>query len=123
MQAQYDEIKSLGGELVVFSPELTDVTANLAGKQNLTFPIVRDDGLNIARSFGLVFEVPAEVQSIYQGFGIDLPKNTGHTAWELPMPARFVVDSAGIIQAASVDPDYTKRPEPEETMKVLRSLS
>ena len=39
------------------------------------------------------------------------------------MPARYVIDKAGIVQAADVDPDYTKRPEPEETMAVLRELA
>ena len=39
------------------------------------------------------------------------------------MPARFVVDKTGIIRAADVDPDYTTRPEPSQTMSVLKSLT
>jgi peroxiredoxin len=38
------------------------------------------------------------------------------------MPARFVIDRAGIIRAADVDPDYTVRPEPEATVAVLKTL-
>lgn len=38
------------------------------------------------------------------------------------MPARFVIDRAGIIRQADVDPDYTHRTEPDETVRILRSL-
>ncbi len=38
------------------------------------------------------------------------------------MPARFVIDRAGVIQAAESDPDYTTRPEPEDTLSQLRAM-
>ena len=123
MQAHYEEIKNLGGELVVFSTETNDISNNLATKQKLSFPIVRDDELKISQAFGLAFKLPDGVREIYASFGIDIPKNTGRDAWELPMPARFVVDKDGVIRAADVDPDYTKRPEPEETMAVVRDIA
>lgn len=123
MQAIYTDVRTLGGELVVFSGEKREVSANLANKHGLTFPIVEDGGLKIARSFGLVFTLPDDLKAVYQSFGIDLPKNTGHPAWELPMPARYVVDRAGIIRSAEVDPDYTVRPEPADTLAVLRSVA
>jgi peroxiredoxin len=107
---------------VVFSGETSDVSSGMASKQGLTFPIVADAGLAIARSFGLVFALPDDLKGLYQSFGIDLPKFTGHPRWELPMPARFVVDRSGIIRSAEVDPDYTVRPEPSATLELLRSL-
>ena len=107
----------------MFSPERSEVSKDLAVKQGLTFPIVFDDGLAIAKAFGLAFAVPDDLKAVYQGFGIDLPKNTGRDAWELPMPARFVVDRGGIIRAADVDPDYTVRPEPEATLAALRVIA
>ncbi len=57
---------------------------------------------------------------MYRGFGLDLEKANG--AWTLPMPARFVIDRSGVIRSADVDPDYTRRTEPAETVKVLRTL-
>jgi hypothetical protein len=33
-----------------------------------------------------------------------------------------VIDRAGVIRAVDADPDYTRRPEPAETIEVLRSL-
>jgi peroxiredoxin len=110
-------------ELVVFSGETRDISKQMATKEGLTFPIVQDTGLAIARSFGLVFALPDDLKDLYQSFGNDLPKNTGHPVWELPMPARYVVDRSGIIRSAEVDPDYTVRPEPADTLAVLRSLA
>jgi hypothetical protein len=39
------------------------------------------------------------------------------------MPARDVIDQEGIIRAADVNADYTIRPEPSETVRLLRTLS
>ena len=33
-------------------------------------------------------------------------------AWVLPMPARYVVGTDGVIAYAEVNPDYTRRPDP-----------
>ncbi len=60
---------------------------------------------------------------MYSSFGIDLPASNGDDSWELPLPARIVVDQGGIIQGLDADPDYTRRPEPEATLEVLRGLS
>jgi peroxiredoxin len=94
----------------------------MADKQKLTFPIIQDTGLAIARSFGLAFTLPDDLKAAYQSFGIDLPKNTGHAAWELPMPARFVVAKGGVVRSVEADPDYTVRPEPEDTLALVKSL-
>ena len=107
----------------MFSPERAEVSKDLATKQGLTFPIVHDEGLKISRAFGLAFTVPDDLKAVYQSFGIDLPKNTGHALWELPMPARFVIDRTGIVRKADVDPDYTVRPEAEATLAALRSIA
>ena len=116
-------MRAAGGEIVVFSPETADLSKGLADKQKLAYPIVADDRLAIARSFGLVFTVPDDLKAIYQGFGIDLPKNTGHAAWELPVPSRFVVDRHGIVRAVDADPDYTVRPEATESLAKLKSIA
>jgi len=38
------------------------------------------------------------------------------------MPARYVIDAEGIIRAADVNADYTIRPDPSETVAVLKTL-
>jgi peroxiredoxin len=116
-------VKALGGEIVVFSAERTDISKGMADKQKITYPIVHDAGLAIAGKFGLVFTLPDDLKTAYQSFGIDLPKNTGDPAWELPMPARFVIDRSGIVRAVDADPDYTVRPEPADTLAVVKAIA
>lgn len=108
---------------MVFSSEKPDLSKGMSDKQKLEFPIIYDKGLDIARSFRLAFTLPDDLKAVYQSFGIDLPKNTDHNAWELPVPSRFVIDRMGVIRAVDADPDYTVRPEPSATVAVLRSLS
>lgn len=115
-------MRAVGGEIVVLSAETSDISKGMADKHKLAYPIVADRGLAIARAFGLVFTPPDDLKAVYQGFGIDLPKNTGHAAWELPVPARFVVDRHGIVRAVDADPDYTVRPEATDTLAKLRNM-
>ena len=84
--------------------------------------MLRDFGNQVAEGYGLAFTLPADLQAIYQKFGIDLPKGNGDGTWRLPIPARFVIDRQGIIRAADADPDYTRRPEPSHTVEALKKL-
>jgi peroxiredoxin len=65
LQAVYGEVRALGAELVVLSPELPNFSAEMAAKQGLKFPIVSDHALNIARSFGLAFALPDDLKDVY----------------------------------------------------------
>ena len=84
--------------------------------------MLSDPGNAYAAELGLRFEVAAEVKEIYGGFGIDLPKVNGDDSWTLPIPARLVVDSGGIVRAADIDVDYTRRPEPDKTVADVKAL-
>lgn len=91
-------------------------------KNDLHFDVLSDPGNSIARRFGLVFPIPEDLKRVYLEMKIDLPRYNGDNSWELPMPARFVIDSQGIIRYADFDPDYTTRPDPEETLAALRKM-
>jgi peroxiredoxin len=105
------------------SPELPKFSADLAAKHKLTFPILNDHGFAIAKAFGLAFTLPDDLKDVYLNtFKLDLEARNGEPSWQLPMPARFVIDRGGIIRSAEADPDYTIRPEPEETLAFLKTL-
>ena len=108
----------------MLSPELPHFSADLAGKHKLVFPILNDHGLRIAKSFGLAFTLPEDLKDLYLNtFKNDLAQRNGDPSWRLPLPARFVIDRSGIIRYAEADPDYTVRPEPQETVAILRTLA
>jgi peroxiredoxin len=116
------EIAALGASLVAVSPQLPQHNRELVRSRALGFPILTDRGNAVATQFGLTFTLPDYLRALYATFPLDLAKYNGDASWTLPMPARFVVDRAGIIRSADSDPDYTTRPEPEDTLAVLRAL-
>jgi peroxiredoxin len=77
----------------------------------------------VARRFGIVFTLPADLLETYEGFqhGL-LEKNGKEGACRLPIPATFVLDQHGVIQLAYVDEDYTRRLDPKIVIDKLREL-
>ena len=121
MQTVYGEVRALGAKIVVVSPELPNFSADLARHHKLAFPILNDHGLAIAQAFGLVFTLPDDLKEVYViAFKNELAKRNDEPSWQLPMPARFVIDRGGVIRSAEADPDYTVRPEPGETVAFSR---
>ncbi|MFO1037498.1 MAG: peroxiredoxin-like family protein [Geminicoccaceae bacterium] len=116
------EIEALGGHLVAISPQ-TAVNSRKSKRENkLGFPILSDLGNEVAAAFGLRFDLPDYLVELYRSLGNDLPGFNGEGSWTLPMPGRFVIGSDGVIGYAEVNPDYTRRPEPEDMLPVVRSL-
>lgn len=123
LQKVVPEIIALGGTLVAISPQLPEHNRELIRSRQLTFDVLSDHGNEIAAEFGLRFALPQYLRDLYRTFPLDLEKFNGEASWTLPIPARFVIDAQGIIQAAEADPDYTTRPEPDDTLRALRALA
>lgn len=88
----------------------------------MAFPVLSDPGNAYARQLSLVHGFPEDLKELYLQFGISLPDVNGDESWELPLPARIVVDREGVIRSLKSDPDYTQRPEPSETLEFVKSL-
>ena len=91
-------------------------------EHRLDIPLLRDEGNAYADKLGLRFELPADLAEIYKQFGIDLEVHNGEASWTLPMPARYVIGADGVIRHAAVHADYTRRPEPAETLEAVKAL-
>ena len=117
------EVRALGAQLVVLTPELERYTRALHKKLSLTFDILTDLHLNIAAQFRLVFTLPDYLRDLYKSFGSTLDRFHEEAEYRLPVPARYVIDRQGIIRAADVNADYTARPEPAETLKHFQALA
>jgi peroxiredoxin len=122
LQAVLPEIESLGARLIVLSPQLQEFTKPGAERHKLTFPILTDHDNKVGEAYGLAFRLPDDLIEVYKANGIDLSRHDGDDSWRLSMPARIVIRRDGIVSAAEADPDYTRRPEPETTLAVLRGL-
>ena len=122
MQAVLPEITALGASLIVLSPQLQEFTRKGAEQHKLGYPILTDHGNRVGEAYGLAFRLPDDLFAVYQRIGVDLPRYNGDASWRLSIPARIVIDAQGRIAATEADPDYRFRPEPEETLAVLRRL-
>jgi peroxiredoxin len=122
LQEIHSEVGALGARIVALGPELERYTRNVHKKLNLPFDILTDLHLKTAEQFRLVFVLPDYLRDLYKSFGNSLDRFHDEPGYRLPVPARYVIDKERIIRAADVNADYTIRPEPSETVKVLRAL-
>lgn len=120
LQQALQEFQALGASLVAISPQ-NPVNSRKSVRQNsLDFPILSDPHNAVAAAFGLRFEMQDYLVELYKSLKNDLPAFNGDPSWTLPMPARYVVGQDGTILYAEVNPDYTRRPEPEDMLPALR---
>ena len=122
LQAIDSQVRELGAQIVALSPELERYTRNVHRRLNLTFDILTDVHLKTAEQFRLVFVLPDYLRELYKSFGNTLDRFHDESEFRLPMPARYVIDKEGIIRATDVNADYTIRPDPSETVRLLRTL-
>ena len=122
-QAVLPEMKQHNATLVAISPELPDNSLSFQEKNELGYEVLSDVGNHVARDFGLVFRLDdAAVDVFKNSFNLFLPERNGEDSWELPIPATYVIYQDGVIALAFVEPDYTKRVEPDALIETLAAL-
>jgi peroxiredoxin len=122
IEAAANEIRGFGASLVAISPQTPPNSRRSQRENKLSFPILSDHAGMVANMFGLRFRLPDHLIEVYKQFGVDLAVHNGEPSWTLPMPSRYIIGRDGTIAYAEVNPDYTRRPDPEELLPVLRRL-
>lgn len=82
------------------APDDPQKLEDLRQGEELSFPILVDEGAEVTRAYGILNE--------------KMPK--------IPHPTAIVVDKEGVMRYVRVDVDYTVRPEPEEILEALGTL-
>ena len=70
----------------------------------------------------MVFDVQSQSCSPYRADEEQSLGEEREPGFRLPIPARYVIGTNGVILAADVNADYTIRLEPADTVKFLRML-
>ena len=112
----------MGAALLMISPQSQDHSRQFVEDKGLTMELLVDSGNRVAEAYGLVYTVPQDLQKVYQQLGIDVAKYNDDGSWQLPLSARYIIDSQGMIRYAAVNADYTVRPDPSETIAALERL-
>jgi peroxiredoxin len=122
LQLALPEIKAQGGSLAAISPQRPEQSAETARHSQLSFHLLFDRQNLFARELGLVYRLPAAMQTELQKTGLQLPTNNGDDSWELPIPATYLVGQDGVIVDAFLDADFYHRKDPQELVEELRRL-
>jgi peroxiredoxin len=119
-QRALPEVAALGARLIAISPQVPDASMSTAEKNALAFTVLSDQGNAVARSFGLVYTLPEELQAALRAHGRDLPATNGDPSWELPLTATYLLGRDGRVVLADIELDYRRRMEPGAVIAVLR---
>ena len=119
----YDQFQQAGIELVVLSPQSPDRAQKQATADKLKFNLLVDTDNQVGKAFGVVYTFPEDLKNVYLNtFKTDIQAVNEAGVWQLPIPARFIIDGSGTIRDAKADPDYRYRPEPSEVLDIVKKL-
>jgi peroxiredoxin len=122
MQHIQDSLQLLTGKnayVVGVTPETTENIDKTIAKTKATYSIVQDKGYSIMKSYGVNYVMEDATVSKYKGYGIDMTKANGNTDNVLPVPATYVINSAGKIGFVHFDKDYSKRASVKDILAAL----
>jgi len=123
LQLALPKIKELGATVVAISPETVDRALSTVQKSELSFEVLSDHENRVAKQFGLVFQVPEDLRTVYESFKIDLKAANADDTFELPLTATYIIYTDRKIRKAFLDTDYTKRWDPEEIVSALSDMA
>lgn len=118
MQESIEAFKKVGAFVVAISPDKPTEASETATDQDLDFYVLSDEGNVVAKSYGIVYELPQEVRNIFVERGLDLQERIGTE--ELPLSATFVINKEGQVVYTFLDADYTRRAEPRELLSIAK---
>ena len=119
LREELPNFKANGANLIALTPELPDESISTSEKHNLEFEVLSDIGNQVAKKYGIVFQLTDEVAEIYnQSF--DLNNHNGDESNELPLAATYIINQEGEIIYAFLDADFRNRAEPSELTKFLK---
>ncbi len=122
MQRELAGAEAAGVTLVAISPNTPDESLSMISEAELTFPVLSDANNVVAKQFNLVYEMEESLVNLYREQNRDIAGMNGSEVWELPVPATYVVDQAGVIRYGFVDLNHRARAEPAEVVAVAAGL-
>jgi peroxiredoxin len=123
LNAIYPDVRKLGAELVLISPQSPESAAEYLSAHPVPFRILVDDDAGFAAALGLGYGFPEYLENLYRNvFKIDLLNINAGGLWRLPIPGRFVVDEGEMIVDVEYNPDFRYRPDPADLLALLSEM-
>lgn len=121
LQESLPHFEAAGISLVAVSPQSPDNSITMVEKHGLEFEVLSDNGNQLAKQFGVAYQVTPELDSLVQAFGLNLRELNGTENAELPLAVTYGIDAEGVIKYAFISTDYTRRAEPADILAALQS--
>jgi peroxiredoxin len=119
-QAVYEQLEKHNIKFVAISPHKPGPTSMAKSDINLTYETLIDVDNEVAKQFGLTFEVTGqEIRKFRESFCIDLVSLHSEDDIELSIPATYIVDKDGTILKSFFGFDNPDHPNPMEILKYL----
>lgn len=115
-------LRAAGGQLVVVVGEISGGADRIHAALGGQAIVLCDVDHGAALDLGLAHHAGAELLQRYLSAGLNLTDVYGTDSGILPIPATFLLDEAGVVQAAFVDPDFRIRAGAETMVSALRRL-
>ena len=118
MQQSLPAFQAAGAQLLALTPELPDKSLSTQEKNELSFEVLTDTNLGVAKAYGIVFKLIEEVGEVYRK-NFSLLEYNGNDSDELPLAATYVIQPNGKITYAFLDAEYRNRAEPTNILAAL----
>jgi peroxiredoxin len=114
----HDLIAASGAAVVAIAPPGPSMSTGHA------LPVVElvDTNMEVARLFGLAFDLPTELRRRYLGLGYEPPRMHEDARFLVPIPGMYLVDQNGIVVLAYIDVDYRHAFDSEALLTALQAL-
>jgi peroxiredoxin len=109
LQDSLQLLTAKGAYVIGVTPETAENINKTLDKTHTSFSIIQDKGYKIMKAYQVNYVVDDVMFGKLKNYGIDLEKNNGNADHVLPVPATYVINSAGKIVYVHFDKDYTKR--------------
>jgi len=120
LQDHYREITARGAEILAITPQNIATNNALYRELDLDFNILCDPKLDIAHMFNIVWKLPENIQQLYlEEYHLDIPNLNANESWHLPVPAIYLINSAGEVLAKFEDVNYSKKMEISTILETL----
>jgi peroxiredoxin len=117
LQTIEPDIIKAGYQIIAISPDSPESLQASVSKNKLNYILLSDNHTEASNGFGLAFKAPERYAEM-------LGKASGEqNRTTLPVPAVFIVNSAGEILFEYISPDYKKRLKGSLLLGVLKELN
>lgn len=122
LQDILEGLKQRKATLIGITPDTFDKTIEIKQNLGLEYDILHDSNNEYGKKLGIVYELSDYVIEFAKEMGVDISHYQGTDKFELPIPATIIVDSNSKVLSAFIEPDYTKRMDPEDILVQLDRL-